>query len=121
MDDLYMEIKSLANLIIQQNEAINILNDKNEVLTEMVKTQTIAINNLIMAYNGNAINTNETLSKLNIITNKISDMEIKSTYTDDEVRTNSERLVEVNSMISETKTLLETVASQMPYRWGNEY
>lgn len=120
-DNLYIEVKSLADIVINQNENINNVNNQIGALIEIVKAQTMAINNLIIAYNQNAMNTNESLAKINSIANKLSDMEVKNSYTDDEIRTNNDKLSEINSAISETKNLLEKMASQIPYRWESGY
>ena len=51
-------------------------------LSKMIYQQSIAINNLLAAYNQNAINSNNNVSTTNSILRKMSDMEIKNANND---------------------------------------
>ena len=68
---------------IDQLFNISINNTKNiESMSNMIYQQSVAINNLLNAYNQNALNTNGTISTTNSILKKMADMEIKSSNND---------------------------------------
>ena len=77
MDDKDIQQKIEELYQIAKNNTSDI-----QQLSKMIYQQSIAINNLLAAYNQNVINSNNNVSTTNSILRKMSDMEIKNANND---------------------------------------
>ena len=75
MDELEKKINQLYEITLKNTSDI-------EKLITMVYNQSVAINNLLTAYNQYAVNSNNTTSNTNSILRKMADMEIKTVNSD---------------------------------------
>ena len=75
MDELEKKINQLYEITLNNTSDI-------EKLITMVYNQSVAINNLLTAYNQYAVNSNNTTSNTNSILRKMADMEIKTANSD---------------------------------------
>lgn len=75
MDELEKKINQLYEITLKNTSDI-------EKLITMVYNQSVAINNLLTAYNQYAVNSNNTTSNTNSILRKMADMEIKTANSD---------------------------------------
>lgn len=75
MDELEKKINQLYEITLKNTSDI-------EKLITMLYKQSVAINNLLTAYNQYAVNSNNTTSNTNSILRKMADMEIKTANSD---------------------------------------
>lgn len=98
--NIEQSIIDLKNSIDENNKSLNGLYD-------MIRDQSIAINNLIMAYNQNAINGNATSNNTSSILKKMADMEIKIDNNDMPIQDVVDQLNVISLEISQLKLMIE--------------
>lgn len=110
IEDIQNSINNIKDIVEENNKNFN-------KLYTMIYDQTLAINNLIMAYNQNAIHGNATSNTTSSILKKMADMEIKIDNNDMPFQDIADQLSVLTLEISQMKTMLDDINLYGGQKW----